>query len=283
MTVADLKIAKRIQAESLWPQWNRGAATLVASSGTKSFSQDLMSTLQSVVRCDVPPLTLVFDVGAQPIAIHPPGASETEIREVNEYREGPYLLDPYYHLARAGTPSGAYRLRDIAPPGFRKSEFYRSYWRHTAIRDEIELLVQLPELCFVMVSLLRRKLPPFRRTDLRFLETISPLVAALVTQHWASGGSSQKSPRKRVNVESELSQFGADKLTGREQQIVQLLLRGHSTKSAAVKLSISPETVKLHRKHIYRKLKIVSQMDLFHVFIEFFTSQATNSAAAARR
>ena len=45
------------------------------------------------------------------------------------------------------------------------------------------------------------------------------------------------------------------------------MLKGHSRKSVAQGLAISPETVKLHRKHIYEKLDITSQAELFSLFL----------------
>ena len=46
------------------------------------------------------------------------------------------------------------------------------------------------------------------------------------------------------------------------------MLHGHSTKTVAEKLSISMETVKLHRKHAYAKLEISSQAELFYLFLD---------------
>jgi len=54
--------------------------------------------------------------------------------------------------------------------------------------------------------------------------------------------------------------------------VVQLFLHGHSTKSIAERLSISPETVKLHRKNSYAKLDVSSQAELFHLFIDSLAS-----------
>ena len=47
-----------------------------------------------------------------------------------------------------------------------------------------------------------------------------------------------------------------------------LLLAGHSTKSAARELAISDGTVKVHRKHIYQRLAVSSQTQLFRLFLD---------------
>ena len=43
--------------------------------------------------------------------------------------------------------------------------------------------------------------------------------------------------------------------------------RGHSTASVGLHLGISPTTVKTHRKHLYEKLGIGSQYELFAHFL----------------
>ncbi|MBL4630673.1 MAG: helix-turn-helix transcriptional regulator [Paraglaciecola sp.] len=62
--------------------------------------------------------------------------------------------------------------------------------------------------------------------------------------------------------------FGASVLTNREQEVVQCILHGYSSKSLASKLNISPSTVKIHRKHIYQKLDITTQSELFSLCIQ---------------
>lgn len=47
-----------------------------------------------------------------------------------------------------------------------------------------------------------------------------------------------------------------------------LMLSGCSNKEIARKLEISAETVKVHKKHIYSKLGIKSQSELFSIFLQ---------------
>ena len=53
----------------------------------------------------------------------------------------------------------------------------------------------------------------------------------------------------------------AEGLSRREQEILDQLLRGHSNKDIAARLSISVFTVKNHLRHIYEKLQVRSRTD----------------------
>ena len=65
-------------------------------------------------------------------------------------------------------------------------------------------------------------------------------------------------PASHAELKQQLLNYGQDKLTAREQDVMQLLIRGYSSKEAAQVLSISPETERVHRKNIYAKLVITS-------------------------
>jgi DNA-binding NarL/FixJ family response regulator len=49
-----------------------------------------------------------------------------------------------------------------------------------------------------------------------------------------------------------------DLLSDREREVLQLVAEGHSTKSIAAVLGISPGTVETHRSHVFEKLDLHS-------------------------
>ena len=55
--------------------------------------------------------------------------------------------------------------------------------------------------------------------------------------------------------------------------VVNLLLHGHDTQSVAANLEIARETVKLHRRHAYAKLRVSSQGELFYKFLRWVSRQ----------
>ena len=104
--------------------------------------------------------------------------------------------------------------------------------------------------------------PPVVRAELDILRAIEPAIAASVRQHWSNlhGIGDQCSTSGQSG---ERRPFGEEPLSAREREIVTMILQGHSTESIALHLDISPGTVKIHRKNIYRKLQISTQAELF--------------------
>jgi len=80
------------------------------------------------------------------------------------YAEGPYLLDPYYNAYLAGVGHGCFSLRQLAPDDFAKTQYYRTYYRHIGVSDEIGYILPFDQRSAGHVSLCRTAaLPRFFR------------------------------------------------------------------------------------------------------------------------
>ena len=195
---------------------------------------------------------------------------------IDRFVKGAFLQDPYYLAATKKNQRGFYQLNQLAPSGFDHSEYYRTYYKSSGLIDECGYLIQLGDTGknFVNISLGRISMSaPFSAEQLLHFSEITPLVEALVTQHWHTEDfefGTQKDLRGRL--EAALEYFGKSMLTERESQMVQMILHGYSTKAISSRLSISVETVKLHRKNAYAKLDISTQGELFHLFIDSLMS-----------
>jgi DNA-binding CsgD family transcriptional regulator len=64
-----------------------------------------------------------------------------------------------------------------------------------------------------------------------------------------------------------LDRFDA-RLTVREVETARLILQGFSSKAIAQQLSISPETVKVHRRNLYHKLNVSGHGELFALVLQ---------------
>lgn len=192
---------------------------------------------------------------------------------VEDYQNGPYLLDPFFLAATKPVPPGLYRMRDLAPDRFYQGEYFRSYYDRTGLAEEIGYFVDLPGGGTVVLSLMRDK-KQFSNKDILALEDIRPVISACVSRHW-----SQLSTRLDVTstpsgavpdfgIERTFQSFGLGILTPREREIVEFTLKGHSPDAMGRLLGIAPGTVRIHRRNIYAKLQIKSQGELFSRFIE---------------
>ena len=112
----------------------------------------------------------------------------------------------------------------------------------------------------------------FSKAELTRLELIEPIVQASIRRIWDARVSGSGATKGDDDVHKRLTQcyetFGESVLTGRERQISQLLLRGHSSKSIARELKIAPGTVMVHKRNMFSKLGISSQYELFSMLID---------------
>jgi DNA-binding CsgD family transcriptional regulator len=243
--------------------WNAGSARLAIAVGAEEIGSALSALLQIIVefdaiflatfRRDAPP-TVAYFVGTRE-----PGA---------HYQDGPYLLDPFYAHFLKGGSDGCYRLSDLAPDGFRSSEYFSTYYGGLNIGDELGMLVTMDPQSCAHVSLVRRPgAARFTTRDCKWLDAGGPLTPEVMRRINAT----LAPPTRHQSVVHESLQrayqnFGTSVLTEREHEVTQLLLRGNSAKSIARSLLIATETARNHLKRIYSKLGVASQAELFALF-----------------
>ena len=191
-----------------------------------------------------------------------------------EYAEGPYLLCPFYNAFLDGLASGCYSMKQFAPPDFKNSEYYLTYYAPWGDSSEVAYNLVMDENTAAHVSLSRRgKHARLSAAEMRFLEQALPVVNAVMDRIWQRTRLENQDGQQfgmdfHVRMTQAFRKFGTAYLTDRESEITHLLLRGHSAKSIARLLDISPGTVRNHMKSIYIKLEISSQAELFGLFFE---------------
>lgn len=276
-------------------EWHEAVAGLIGNLDSPALPALLISTLGKIAPFDGMIIT-AYRNREKPIHLFDNYDSEGRKKRreicVNAYLEGAYLLDPFYHACTHGVASGLYRLQDLAPDNFRNSEYYRSYYVRTGASEETGFFVQFPKNITVVVSMARRRdRPVFTKRTLGRFRAIEPVVSAIVRQHWRDlvdtlerGETWQAGPVSIGNqLEMAYRSFGRSVLTDRECEIARLVVHGHSSKSIARCLKVSPGTVKIHRKHIYKKLHISSQAELFSLFLSTLSRATEMGAGRSRR
>ncbi|MEM7122838.1 MAG: helix-turn-helix transcriptional regulator [Pseudomonadota bacterium] len=255
-------------------EWHEEIAKVIGSIRTPDYPHRLVDALGRLVafdfsvmfayRGDDRPLDLFDNFGAKRRAIF-----------VTLYQEGPYMLDPFFRAAKEQVEPGLYRLRELAPDRFYQSEYFRSYYIKTGLAEEIGFVVALPDdVCAVMSLMRSSNRPVFSEKEMTRLRKVEPFVRASAEYHWQdlSGRFSDDAvdPEHEIlerYIDYTFRNFGRSLLSPREREVVGLVLRGHSSDSISKILGISPGTVKVHRKNIYAKLGIISQSELFSIFL----------------
>ncbi|MDQ6438290.1 helix-turn-helix transcriptional regulator [Mesorhizobium sp. LHD-90] len=192
---------------------------------------------------------------------------------VTLYQAGSYLLDPFFHAARAGR-SGIFRMRELAPDRFFSSEYFRTYYSQTRLAEEIGFFVPTREGVTLVLSLMRKATTrAFSAREFDLLRQAEPFVAALVERFWQDlAARFDRAARRNRNPETAHSRangvWGQLDLTAREAAIVDLVLQGHSSEAVGRRLAIATGTVKVHRRNVYRKLGISSQTQLLSLYLK---------------
>lgn len=186
------------------------------------------------------------------------------------YRDGLWLFSPVYLSAKSGL-RGFFHIEELAPENFRDSEYYAIYYQPSGIIDHTIFLLESGDGTPLAISLERtHKLQAYTQDEKQQLNAMTPILSALVKQHWKSVFNTTTQPQGALHhqVQSVLQQFGASYLTPRERDVVQLVLKGYPSKLAARELGISAQTEQVHRKNIYQKLGLSSHNQLFSLFFD---------------
>ncbi|MGC5703048.1 LuxR family transcriptional regulator [Pseudomonas sp. NFXW11] len=265
--------------------WHAGLASALCSVEDSAFLQHLAAALNaltpiesmmiSLERKGLPP-QLLFEQGIV-------GEYRDEI--IIRYFSRGYLLDPFCLAVENGLTEGFYHLSEIAPDDFFSSEYYKTYYLKTGGAEDSYYIVDLdPQSKISLCMFQGLSGGRFAAAALELLRAVEPLVRELLRRFGNAGGLQQlfRQPPSNVlpgmapadlnqQIETAFMSFGNPLLTVREREIAHLILRGHSVKSTAKVLQISPETVRMHRKNLYTKLDISSQAELFSLFIDWLT------------
>ncbi len=168
---------------------------------------------------------------------------------------------------------GLYRLSDIAPDRFKRNEYYATYYRRTTLIDEMVFLAH-PAPGVTMTICVGRDASSQRRFSARVrdqLQAVAPIAVALANRHWSNLQSASEADGFAVveMLRDRLKREKAVALSPRQSEIAFLILKGHSSVSIGLLLGISPQTVKVIRKQLYKKCAISSQAELFSLLAPY--------------
>lgn len=236
-------------------------AALIDAIGRDSFANRFLALAGQAVVHDAAALMRFAD-GAPPEVLADRLKPSERAAMYGDYLKGVYLLSPFYRASLGLKAPRVARVKDVAPDGFSASEYHRRYFSQIGVSDMLGLL--LPEEHGTLFLSLSRATgePRFSMADAGALTALVPVFASAAQRHESLAG-----PLHAVMPQPKPVPRQASQLTAREAEVVNLMLEGHSAKALAGRLKISVETVRVHRKHIYAKLAVSSQAELFHWFL----------------
>lgn len=221
-------------------------------------------------------VALVFACDAAPVVLHQWSPQEPNYFQLL-YRQGAYILDPFYRASLGDRRGGVFLLDEIAPDSFNESEFYQTYYRKVQMIDEIGLLFPVDSRRTIHLSLGRRaKSEHYTAPDAAQIRYLAPVLESLLKRHArvALQEVMTSAPTGQQIASRWLAPFN---VTTRESEIAAMVLRGHSNTSIGLTLNISMETVKVHRRNLYSKVGISSQAELFMLFINHILEKGSGS------
>ena len=255
-------------------------AQAIASLHSDHFAGDLCRWLASELAYDNI-TTLAYYQDCAPVSLLVQSRQPQVHLNLDEvYLKGAYLLDPFHDLHIRQVAAGLYRLDDIAPDQFHRNRYFLDYYRRTTMVDEVAF-VSYPagpsggvslHLCLGCDGFSNQR---FSARDIRAARRISPLVVTLTQGHWRDLTSQGESAENGLIAKliAALKTRHDIALSPRQAEVAVLVLRGHSSVSIGLKLGISPQTVKVFRKQLYKRCAISSQAELFQLMLPLLGEQ----------
>ena len=259
-------------------------AEAIRKSGGAGFEASLTGFLRRSIACNN--VVIIAFRGTGP----PEVLSEQDDNSVvfgdlhRRYVAGAYLLDPFHDLHLNRIAPGAYRLLDVAPDQFQRSQYYLDYYRQTTLTDELAFVSYPDEDTTLTICLGRdASMPrPFASQARELAARIAPIVIALADRHLRATHSMSVSPQVSGSVQIDgperlrgvLAESHAIRLSERQAQVALLILQGHSSVSIGLRLGVSAQTVKVFRRQIYGRCRISSQAELFALLLPLLTGKS---------
>ena len=251
-------------------KWNKEISRAIAALGTDDFFPALVAAINGQVKIDYPQVWLYHRDLPPKVLYHEIPRSALS-SQVDSYLEGPFREDPFYQTSMDRPRSRVYRLSRVTAGKLRSSDYYQNYYSETGTVDEAIYLSKLRAGNVINLAMMR--LPrngEFSEEEYERLYLLADPVSELMKTHsehhdFAVTHLIQPGIDHQINL--AFNTFGSAFLSPREKSVLELMLRGYGTDITASRLGIALETVRRHRKSIYRKLDVSSQTDLFSLFI----------------
>lgn len=251
-------------------KWNADISRAIAALGTDKFFPALIAAINGQVKIDYPQVWL-YHRDLPPRVLYHEIPQSAVPAQIEQYLDGPYREDPFYQTSMNQPRAKIYRLSRVSMGKLHDSDYYRDYYADTGTCDEAVYLSKLQAGNVINLSMMRLAAHgEFTDEEYESLYVLAEPVSELLkshSEHSEFAATNLIQPGIDHQIDLAFRTFGASMLSPREKDVLELMLRGYGTDISAERLAIAVETVRRHRKSIYRKLDVSSQTDLFSLFL----------------
>ncbi len=246
-------------------------ARAIAATGTDDHVDRLIDLIGTDLSHDLVTVTRYSATKVPEFVKHRRFSDEMVRRYLAQY----HVFDPFYACWRRERRLGIIPLRSLADDEVKRGQYMAEFLAQSEICDEVGILLSDGGDWCLGIFLDRSK-KPFSETEIALLGERLPVFASLHSLdlrtrepgflRTSAPAGPGASPRREPNIPEGLW----PELSARERELVQLVLAGYPTAAIASRLGITVGTTKNHRRHIYEKLDITTERELFLQFFEVF-------------
>jgi len=251
----------------------------VELAGDAGFYRELLAVLGARLNVDLAMVMRYSQHDAPEYLLHDGLLAE----HMELYLRGLYRVDPIYRLCRARLGRGVKDLTEVSTPAERAGDYFNVFLRLTGMSDDLAILLPIDER--QSIGLVYERKVSFSRQEIAEMRGLFPLIESLHRLH-------QKIIRQRlaadikqvgaiagmerignmpglppIDFKAALDVFLQERFTPRERDIVRLVLFGYPSAKIGERLKLSLNTIKNHKKRLYRKLDITTERELFLNFV----------------
>jgi len=262
--------------------WVLETEKLIDCVNTEDLPRQMVESLSTLVPFTMA-LIVIYRGRSRPLCLYDSFPDEKAKSGIKNYINGTYVLNPVYLAHRKGMTTGVYRMRDLAPDGYFDRDvadidkftrapseeigFITKDWPKG--QEELVIMIELGNGVTGEIDLFcSMDNHVFDDSALDLIRERLPIISAIMRKHWLLREVYLSESPMDARIDELFEAFGKPELSDREHEVVQHILRGHSSESISYNLDISITTVKTHRKRAYAKLNISSQSELLSVFLQ---------------
>jgi DNA-binding CsgD family transcriptional regulator len=256
--------------------WGFHVARIIDGIGRDTLSLRVLSALAALVDFEHTGL-FVFQRACRPRDVLAPYLDGAFHRR---YCGGTYKLDPFYKVAQETSAGGVFRMRELDPGYHRYLDGYEMGpgladlglaapagedavgQARSQLCEEIGYLLPIAGGRVVHIPLIRSMARcPFADDDIERLRGLASILQAAFDQHFRTLSDTDTTDDAGPGDDVLRRRLIAG-LTPRELEVARRVAAGLTSAELGRQLGIARQTVKVHRKNVYRKLDVGSQAEL---------------------